>query len=531
MVRIGQTAIVAALSTLGACGGGGGSDASLSTGGQQGSSSSGWRPGVFLPADSFAAQCVAPRTGIDPSNGLPFPDIQSDSLAENNWLRSWSDDLYLWYDEVTDSDPVGIATLEYFDLLKTPQVTPSGNDKDRFHFTIPTDEWQSLSQSGISAGYGAEWVVISATPPREVVVAFTQPESPATMLVAPLARGTTVIEIDGVDLINATDQLSVDTINAGLFPASVGETHEFTIRDAGSSTLRTVEMQSVNVNLAPVQNVSVIETLSGSVGYMLFNEHIATAEQALIDAITELSDANVNDLVLDIRYNGGGFLILAGELAYMIAGVAPTVGQVFEDIEFNDKHPVTNPVTLQPLAPLPFPTTSQGLSAAFGQALPTLDLPRVIVLTGPNTCSASESIINSLRGVDVEVIQIGATTCGKPYGFFPADNCGTTYFSIQFRGINAKGFGDYTDGFSPVNTVGSVGTVTPGCSVGDDFSHALGDPLEGRLAAALQYRENQSCPAPSGLAIPGLSKTAVPLSASDGLMHRSPLRENRLLDW
>ena len=61
------------------------------------------------------------------------------------------------------------------------------------------------------------------------------------------------------------------------------------------------------------------------------------------------------------------------------------------------------------------------------------------MLTGDNTCSASESIINSLRGIGVEVIQIGLTTCGKPYGFYPQDNCGTTYFSIEFKGVNAQG--------------------------------------------------------------------------------------------
>ena len=56
-----------------------------------------------------------------------------------------------------------------------------------------------------------------------------------------------------------------------------------------------------------------------------------------------------------------------------------------------------------------------------------------------------------LRGIDIEVIQIGSTTCGKPYGFYGLDNCGTTYFTVQFRGVNAKGYGDYSDGFSPSN--------------------------------------------------------------------------------
>ncbi len=100
-----------------------------------------------------------------------------------------------------------------------------------------------------------------------------------------------------------------------------------------------------------------------------------------------------------------------------------------------------------------------------GQALPALNLSRVFVLTTASTCSASEAIINSLQGVNVQVIQVGSTTCGKPYGFYPADNCGVTYFSIQFQGVNAKNFGDYPDGFTPQNTIAVQGVLLPGCSV------------------------------------------------------------------
>ena len=136
--------------------------------------------------------------------------------------------------------------------------------------------------------------------------------------------------------------------------------------------------------------------------------------------------------------------------------------------------------------------------------------------------------MNGLRGVNVNVIQIGSTTCGKPYGFYPRDNCGTTYFTIQFKGVNAMDFGDYTDGFSPANTQANAGTVVPGCSVGDDFTAALGDTSEGRLAAALAYRETQTCPAPSGFAKPGFTKPGAPLSATDGIILHSPWDSNRI---
>ncbi len=219
-------------------------------------------------------------------------------------------------------------------------------------------------------------------------------------------------------------------------------------------------MVSANVTSTPVQNVGTIGTRSGRVGYMLFNDHIATAETLLIGAFSQLQGAGVSDLVLDIRYNGGGYLDIASEVAYMIAGPGPTTGKGFEKTVFNDKYPTTDPVTggtARP--PIPFHNTSQGFSGPSGQPLPTLNLARVFVLTSPNTCSASEAIVNGLRGVGVQVIQVGTTTCGKPYGFYPQDNCGTTYFTIEFQGLNAQGFGDYPDGFSPANTVSSPGVV------------------------------------------------------------------------
>ncbi len=505
--------------SLAACGGGGGSGFAVDPPG------GGWTPGVFLPASTFAAMCAAPRSGIDPATGSAYPDIQGTSTDENNFLRSLSNDTYLWYDEVTDRDPALHATPAYFDLLKTEATTGSGQPKDKFHFTFPSDEWFELSQSGVSAGYGAQFVLISAFPPREIVIAYTDPNTPAAA--ENLARGAEMLVADGVDVINGVD---VDTLNAAFFPSQPGETHTFTVRDL-DGTERDISMTTASVTSTPVQNVDTITTATGDVGYMQFNDHIATAESGLIAAVNQLQAAGITDLFIDMRYNGGGFLDIASELSFMIAGSGPTAGQVFENLRFNDKHPNTNPITGQALSPTPFHTTTQGFDVAPGQTLPTLNLSRVFVLTGPGTCSASESVMNSLDGADVEVFQIGSTTCGKPYGFYAIGNCGTTYFTIQFRGENNKGFGDYTDGFSATNQTGIVGTVLPGCSVADDFTHALGDPAESRLAAALTYRDSQSCPAPSGIAPPGSFKTSAgsDLAAVDGYAPKSVWHQNRII--
>ena len=502
-------------------GGGGGSPAPPTT-----TNSSGWVQGTFKPAASFAAQCAAPRTGVD-STGVPFPDKPGSVLTQNNWLRSWSNDWYLWYKEIADKDPGLYTTTAYFDLLKTTGLSPSGQAKDRFHFTYPTDQWVALSQSGVEAGYGAHWLFVANTPPRQLVVAYVEAGAPAA--VAGLDRGAEVLAIDGVDLVNANDQASVDKLNAGLSPVTIGESHQFVVRDFGASSSRTITMQSQNVTNASVMNVTVFNTPSGDVGYLQFNDHLGGAEKALIDAITTLKSGNITDLILDMRYNGGGYLEVASEAAFMIAGDAATAGKTFELTQFNDKYPNANPVTGAALTPTPFQSTSLGIGQEPANvALPALNLSRVFIITGPDTCSASESVINGLRGADIEVIQIGETTCGKPYGFYPQDNCGTTYFSIQFEGVNAKGFGAYSDGFSPGGTAGSTGAQLPGCVVPDDFTTALGNANEARISAALAYRDNPTCPAVAvGLRKPAAVSAASP-TGTQGRLVRSPVWENRL---
>ncbi len=528
-----RTLPAVAVLSLAACGGsGGGNGGGLGQGGGNNGGNNDWQQGVFLDFNTFYASCQAPRGGTNPATGGPYPDVQGSTLDENNFLRSYTNDTYLWYNEVVDRDP-GLYNdpLAYFDLLKTNAVTPSGTPKDQFHFTYDSDEWYQLSQTGTTYGYGITWAFIATFPPRELRIAYTEPNSPATNLPMPLVRGTEIIAIDGEDVAFGND---VDTLNNGLAPSTIGEQHTFTVRDPGSATTRDVILTSASVATVTVQNTKVISTPTGEVGYMTFNDHLATAEQELIDAVNQLNahdnGAGIDDLVLDLRYNGGGYLAIASELAYMIAGAAQTGGRVFENLSFNDKHPVTDPVTGQPLSPTPFYSMTLGppFNGTPGQPLPTLNLSRVYVLTGGGTCSASESIINGLRGIGVDVIQIGSTTCGKPYGFYPTDNCGTTYFTIQFRGENDAGFGDYADGFSPANASGP-GEDVPGCSVADDFSKQLGDPTEGRLAVALAYRDGAACPTASGVAPGTLGKVSLPADSPEPVLLKSPWQTNRIL--
>ncbi|HXC59152.1 MAG TPA: S41 family peptidase [Steroidobacteraceae bacterium] len=441
--------------------------------------------GVYPASSSFASQCAVPRTGIDPATGKAYTDVAGSALAEKHFLRSWTNELYLWFSEVADRDPASVADVKgYFDLLKTTATVSSGKAKDQFHFTYDSAAYYQLSQSGASLGYGISWAIVQSTPPRRLVVEYVQAGSQAATL--GIGRGAELTTIDGVDVVNVNTQAGVDTINSAVFAPASGSSHQLGIKDRGSSTTHVVTLNAATVTFDAVPTVQVLSTASGNLGYLLFNDHTVAAEQQLITAINQLKTANVQDLVLDLRYNGGGYLAIASEAAFMIAGQTRTAGKTFERLQFNSKNPTKDPVTGDSLDPMPF--ASSTVFANTATALPSLNLGRVYVLTSAGTCSASESIINSLKGIGVDVYQIGADTCGKPYGFYPRDNCGTTYFSIQFRGVNQLGFGDYAEGFSATRVGGEAQAKLPGCYAGEDYAHDLGDAAEERLRVAMAYR-------------------------------------------
>ncbi len=431
-------------------------------------------PLVFPPSSSLRNLCAVPRTGIDPYFfGVPFPDKQGTLVDEMGWIRSWLNENYLWYKEIpyTLFDPAKFTSaVDYFGVMKSIEVTPSAKAKDQYHFTQPSEQWDALQTAGIVYGYGLTWGRGPNVLPRSWTAVVVEPGSPAQ--VAGVRRGDKLVAVDDIDFLNTNDAASIAKINAGLSPGMTTDPHSFAFeRDARRFT---VTLKPTSVVQQPVQNTRTIDTPSGKVGYLTFNSHIASSERQLIDAIKTLKAANISDLVLDVRYNGGGYLAIASELAYMIAGTPELSGRVFERLQFNDKRG-DNLVTT-------FANTGQGFSASRSEILPALGLKRVTVLTTSATCSASESIINGLRGVDIEVVLIGGQTCGKPYGFYATPNCGTTYFAVEFQEVNDKGWGEYADGFAP------------NCAAADDVNHNLGDTEEGMLAAALYQRQYRACP-------------------------------------
>ncbi|WP_147328216.1 MULTISPECIES: S41 family peptidase [unclassified Duganella] len=432
---------------------------------------------------------------------------QGTQADEKGFVRAVTDEVYLWNKEVPALNATEYpTTVAYFDALKTPLLTASGRPKDRFHFSYPNETWEALSK-GVELGYGVTWAAGANKVPRTWGVAIVDAGSAAAA--AGVRRGDVLIMVDGVDFINRYETSVVAAFNAALYPAKVGERHTLTLwRDGGSFD---VTLAAGEVSVAAVQNTRVIDTPSGKVGYLTFNSHTAPAEKQLYDAVSTLKTAGVGDLVLDMRYNGGGQLTTASELAYMIAGPAATNGLTFMKYTTNGR--------LNPGRPTPFIARSQDSYVAqplpFGTPLPHLDLKRVTILTSPGTCSASEALINGLRGIDIDVTLVGGQTCGKPYAFVPLPNCGTTYFIVQYQGANQKGQSDFEEGFVPT------------CKAADDLGHALGDPAEAMLAQALRLQAGQACATPAAATAlrQGGSTARAPAPARPEVMTRLPLKE------
>jgi carboxyl-terminal processing protease len=500
--------LLMAAALLTSCGGGG-SDAGTSPFGNEGGT-----VGSGLPASSTLAQQCAANNLLAPQAG------RTATLdTERRWVRSYMGEAYLWYREIPSVNTadanfnlvsVPDSLDNYFQALKTRATTASGKLKDEFSFTFPTAEYEALSESGIVAGFGAEWILGSPTPPRNVRVAYVDPGTPAALQA--VTRGLRVISVGGVSIDDNTSA-GIATINEGLFSPVSGQPYSFVFEDL-SGVQRTVSMTAAQITKTPVQNVSTINTASGRVGYMTFNDHILPAEGQLIGAFTQLASAGVSDLVLDLRYNGGGFLYIASEIGYMVAGSQRTASKTFEKLQFSDRRSAD---TNDPDNTTPFYNVSSGIAntgTTENTPLPSLNLSRVYVLASPGTCSASEAVVNGLRGVGVEVILVGGTTCGKPYGFTAKDNCGISYFPIEFKGVNQLGFGDYADGFAPTAT----------CTVADDFSKALGDSSEGMLAAALSHRATGSC----GGTASGREAPQAAGGVSFGRVIRHPVRESKI---
>ncbi len=355
-------------------------------------------------------------------------------------------------------------------------------EQDDFSFFIDDFEEFQQSRQGISRDFGFNFGLVRLNSQGDVFgyVQFVLPGSPADD--AGLTRGDVFTGINGTRLTinNFRDVLSGDSyelIMAEFIEGEISETGE------------TVQINAVVLQEDPIFLSKIIDTGTSKVGYLVYNSYRTNSHQDLNDVFRLFgSEENIDELVVDVRYNGGGALVTSTALSTMISGLGNS--ELFAEFTFNSKRSGQNQ-TIDFMDELPV-FNDEG-SQESEEPINKLSLNRVFVLTGFGTASASETMIN---GIDpfMEVILIGRQTVGKDEGsitlfdspspFTDDDNANpdhkTAIQPIVLKIVNSLGQ-DYPDGFTPDFAVNEINFLQTNGTL-----PALGDENEPLLSKALE---------------------------------------------
>lgn len=361
---------------------------------------------------------------------------------------------YLWYRDI----PIGINPANYSSPSALLQAMAA--PQDRYSFVLTRQEYDDRFINATFFGYGFSSVRVDNNTALQVAYVYDDGSAAQNGL----RRGDKIIEIEGTSVTEWLSRLDAGSAsNDDIYgPNEAGVVRNFVWRKPDGTQL-TSDFIKAAVTTNTVLHRSVSTVAGKNVGYLVFNSFIELSETELQQAFAYFASQNVDELVLDLRYNGGGLIRVANQLSTQVAG-NNVLGQAFVKYQFNDKNSGKNNTTL--------------FSAGAGSTV--LNLDRLFVLTTAASCSSSELVINSLLPF-IDVVQIGSTTCGKPVGQQPDIIADYVLFAINFQTVNALDQGAYFDG------------LQPNCPVSDVITGDWGVANDPLYAQALSYVVNGSC--------------------------------------
>ncbi len=369
-----------------------------------------------------------------------------DAGDQNVWVYGLMQQAYLFADELPEIDPLDYDSPN--EMVRDLRVDP-----DRWSRVSDKATTDALFQEGKFIGLGFR---TRRDAQERVVIADIQGNSPAEA--AGMQRGDIIEMVGGF----TTEELDDDGRWSEIYGENVpGVEVDIEVSPPGDEPREvTLTKDWIDIETVPIQQLLMVE--GRPVGHLMFATFVDTAPEALDTAFAEFREAGVREVIVDVRYNGGGLISVARHFMHLLVG-GIAEGRTAYRVVYNDTFSDEN--------------MDRGLTR-LDNSLSAVD--HVVFITTGSSLSASELLINSVAA-HVPVSIVGGATGGKPVGSRHFDFCDRVAAPITFELVNADNRGGYYDGF------------TPHCTAPDDFDHALSDPEEASLAVALHRLATGEC--------------------------------------
>jgi len=381
--------------------------------------------------------------GGGPQLGTPACAID----AQKQFVLDAMRDIYFWYELL----PADVDLSQYASPEELLAFLISFQPLDNFSFITTAEADAQFFAEGKFEGFGFSSRFEAVDDLR-----FTRVFSGSPAVLAGFSRGQRILELDGRTIaeIEANEGLGV----------VFGQTPlEFRILNLDNSEF-TVTISHDVVTIDPLPQWRVIDMAGVPVGYVEFASFISTADPVFGAIFADFNAAGVTDVIVDMRYNGGGLVSTAELLGdYLGGGVA---GLTFSRTLFNDKN------------------TDLNETEFFQQIADSMNLSRLVVIATSGTASASELVINSMEP-HTSVTIVGDTTFGKPVGQVGILFCEKILRTTAFETVNALNEGDY------------FGGLQVDCPAADDLTETVGADTDPNIETALTYLSGVGCPAPA----------------------------------
>jgi hypothetical protein len=371
------------------------------------------------------------------------------------FVRDATLDWYLWNDLLPDKVKVSDFDDPVELLASLIQVQPL----DNYSYIGSAFADAAYFGAGQYQGFGFSWRRVAADDVRLTRVFAGSPAA-----VAGFARGQRIVALDGRSVAEIE---AAEGIGAALDAATIS----FTMREIDGVAEFTASVSESIVTINPLPQWRLIPTAGGPpIGYLELSAFISTADSMLDTVFANFRANDVTDVIVDLRYNGGG-LVNTAELFGDLLGGAVAENLTFSKTLFNADR-----------------SAEFDTETFFARLANSISLSRLVVIATQSTASASELVTNSMMS-HVDVAIVGDRTFGKPVGQVGFEFCGNILRLTAFQTVNADGLGDY------------FGGLPADCPAVDDLNLPVGDAADPNMVAAVSYMETGACPAAPASAV------------------------------